>query len=155
VSGDKLVVKVQTPTEAKLAVWDDYGSPVERVPVADARWKWKGEWKDGGQAHRTKRHWKMSSTRGAEVTISFDGTGAILVGPFLPTGGKAEVYLDGKLSRVTDAYPDEGNVKHGEALWHAFGLPKGKHELRLVVSGEPMTGSAGKDIALEDMVVLR
>lgn len=77
------------------------------------------------------------------------------MGPFLPTGGKAEVYLDGKLSRVTDAYPDEAYVKHGEALWHEFGLPKGKHEVRLVVLGEPMTGWAGRDIALEDLVSLR
>ena len=30
------------------------------------------------------------------------------------------------------------DVKLDEAVWHAFGLADGEHELRLVVRGEPM-----------------
>src|SRR6185436_6311963 len=46
VEGDKLVVKTQTPQAAKLELWDDYGSPVERIPSTDKRWTWRGNWTD-------------------------------------------------------------------------------------------------------------
>ncbi len=61
----------------------------------------------------------------------------ILTGWYLPSGGLADVYLDGELSRTVDVYPDEDDVKFGEAVWHAFGLTDAEHELRLVVRGEP------------------
>ncbi len=73
----------------------------------------------------------------------------------MPTGGKAEVYLDGKLDRAIDVYPDENSTKSGEAVWHAFGLKNGSHTVRLVASGQPGPGSQGNDIAIEDLVVFR
>jgi hypothetical protein len=160
VNGDKITVKMQKPTAAKLDLWDDYGSPVERVPSSDARWSWKGEWMKpaagsapgrGGPAPDTK----ASSTKGAEATITFNGTGAIVTGPYLPTGGTAQVYLDGKLDRTVDVYPDEDSRKRGESVWHAFGLKNGPHTIRLVVLGEPATGSKGADIEIEDLVYFR
>ncbi|MEN6532652.1 MAG: ADP-ribosylglycohydrolase family protein [Bryobacteraceae bacterium] len=42
--GSTLLVKTQRPVAAKLAVWDDYGSPVERISASDPRWQWKGDW---------------------------------------------------------------------------------------------------------------
>jgi hypothetical protein len=77
------------------------------------------------------------------------------VGPYLPSGGKADVYLDGKLDRTVDVYPDENNAKRGESVWHTFKLKNGKHEIRLVVRGEPYEGSTGTDIAVQDLVVFR
>jgi hypothetical protein len=41
VEGDKLMVKVQEPKAPALEVWDDYGSPVERVGSADPRWQFR------------------------------------------------------------------------------------------------------------------
>ena len=35
----------RAPQPAKLELWDDYGTPVERIPVTDPRWQWKGNWK--------------------------------------------------------------------------------------------------------------
>lgn len=156
VQGDKVMVKLQAPKPARLETWDDYGSPVERIPVTDARWQWTGDWKPWAVERRTQdRPHRISASKGAEVLISFEGTGAILVGPYLPTGGKAEVYLDGKLDRLVDAYPDEPNSKFGEAVWHAFGLKPGKHTVRLEVLGEPIFDSKGTEIAIEDLVVYR
>ena len=148
VEGDNLIVKVQKPLAAKLEVWDDYGEPVERVPLTSPRWKFEGSW------HEDKGT-RYSSTKGAEVSVIFDGTGAILVGPFLPNGGKADVYLDGKLDRTVDAYPDESSRKSNEAVWHAFNLRGGSHTVRLVVRGEPMNDSSGADIGITDLVVFR
>jgi hypothetical protein len=153
VDGDKLVVKTQAPKAPKLDIWDDYGSPVERIDSADPRWTWIGEWsvdkaRSGGAS-------RAASQKGAEASVSFEGTGAILVGPYLPDGGKADVYLDGKLHSTVDVYPDEKARKGGESVWHAFKLARGKHDLRLVARGEPYGESAGSVVAIDDLVVFR
>ena len=151
--GSRLVVPTQRPKPAAAPIWDDYGSPVARIEVADPLWQWKGNWITAADSRRGSR--KVASEKGAETSITFDGTGAILVGPYLPNGGKAEIYLDGKQHSVVDVYPDEDREKGGESVWHVFGLQRGKHTVRLVVLGEPYAGSAGADIALNDLVVFR
>jgi hypothetical protein len=98
---------------------------------------------------------KVASAKGAEASITFDGTGAIVTGPYLPNGGMAQVYLDGKLDRVVDVYPDEDNIKGGEAVWHVFGLKNGTHSIRLVVLGAPANGSKGANIEIEDLIYFR
>jgi hypothetical protein len=145
---DRLTVRLQKPEPAKMELWDDYGSPVERVPVTDSRWTWAGNW-------RNDRQTRLSPEKGAEASISFEGTGAIIVGPYLPSGGKADVYLDGKLHQTVDVYPDEKARKNGESVWHAFQLAPGKHTLRVVVRGESYGDSAGNDIGIDDLVVFR
>jgi hypothetical protein len=151
VEGDKLVVKTQAPVEPELQVWDDYGSPVKRIDAADPAWKWKGKW----ETRYPKESARTAGEKGAEASIAFTGTGAMVVGPYLPTGGKADVYLDGKLDRTVDVYPDEADAKGGETVWHKFGLRDGRHEIRLVVRGEPYPGSKGTDISVKDLVVFR
>ena len=89
----QVCVKTQTAKAPKLQVWDNYGSPVERIPVSDARWSWKGEWQSKGVA-------KVASAKAAEANITFQGTGAIATGSYLTSGGKLEVWLDGKLNRT-------------------------------------------------------
>jgi hypothetical protein len=146
--GENLVVKLQAPKAAKLELWDDYGSPVERISSSDPRWQWKGNW-------RSDKITRVTADKDAEASIAFEGSGAIIIGPYLPTGGKADVYLDGKLDRTVDVYPDENSRKGGEAVWHAFKLKPGKHTLRLVVRGEPYPGSKGSDIGIDDLVIFR
>jgi hypothetical protein len=156
VNGDRITVRMQKPTAAKLELWDNYGSPVERVPSSDARWSWKGEWaKPPAGGRGGARDARVSSKKGAEAEIAFNGTGAIVTGPYSPNGGTAQVYLDGKLDRTVDVYPDEDNTKGGEAVWHAFGLKNGPHTIRLVVLGEPANGSKGANIEIEDLVYFR
>ena len=148
VDGDGVTIKTQKAAPAKLELWDDYGSPVERVAASDARWQWKGNWRDDKQV-------RYASEKGAEVSISFEGKGAIVAGPYLPDGGTADVYLDGKLDRTIDVYPDEKARKGGESIWHSFALKPGKHTVRLVVRGEPYGDSAGSAIGIEDLVIFR
>jgi ADP-ribosylglycohydrolase len=156
VDGDTVVIPMQPAEPAELEMWDDYGSPVERVSVDDARWSWQGKW-DSQSSERRGGHQvsKTSSSKGAEASIQFEGTGAILVGPYLPAGGQAEVYLDGELDRTIDVYPDEDSIKGDESVWHAFGLKPGQHTVRLVVRGEPYGDSKGSDITLNSLVVFR
>jgi hypothetical protein len=118
------------------------------VTVADSRWTWAGNW-------RADRQTRLSATKGAEASISFEGTGAIIVGPYLPTGGKADVYLDGKLHQTVDVYPDEKARKNGESVWHAFQIKPGKHTLKIIVRGESYSDSGGADVGIDDLVVFR
>jgi hypothetical protein len=152
--GDRLVFSAEAPRPAKLALWNDYGSPAERIAVDDARWSWQGKWSVTERSAKTGAA-RQSAEKGAEASVSFEGTGGILVGAYLPSGGKADIYLDGKLDRTVDVYPDENGRKSGEAVWHAFGLRNGKHTIRLVVRGEPYGGSSGADIVLTNLVVFR
>jgi hypothetical protein len=121
---------------------------VERISTEAPRWSWKGEW-------RRDNRLRISDATGAEATVSFQGTGAILTGLYSPKGGQAEVYLDGKKDRVVDVYPDEDAAKNGEGVWHAFGLQNGKHTVRLVVLGKPYPGSKGAEISLQDLIEFR
>jgi hypothetical protein len=143
-----VTVKVQTPKAPKLEVWDDFGSPVERVMASDARWKFSGAW-------QVQKEQKLASTKDATAEIQFTGTGAVVTGDYMPTGGKVEVWLDGKRDRVTDVYPDEDSRKNGDAVWHAFGLKNGTHTVKLVVLGERFGDSKGSDVAVESLVVYR
>jgi hypothetical protein len=150
------MVKVQAAKPARLEVWDDYGSPAERIASTDARWMWKGDWQvQPAKSRHFATSTRTSSTKGAEASVTFEGTGAIIAGSFLPTGGKADVHLDGKFDRTIDVFPDEDSPKHTEAIWHAFGLRSGRHTVRLVVRGEPYAGSRGAEINIEDLAVFR
>lgn len=143
-----LYVKTQAPKPPPLEAWNDYGTPVSRIGIDDPRWQWSGNW-------RRERDRRVSSAEGAIAEIGFEGTGAMITGSYLPTGGKAEVYLDGRLDKTVDVYPDEDREKGGESVWHKFGLKPGPHTVRLVVLGEPYPESSGADIAINDLVVFR
>jgi hypothetical protein len=149
IEGEKLMVKTQPPRAARLETWK-YGKVAERVPASDSRWTFTGNWKAD-----PKRSTRTASEKGAEAAVSFEGTGAIVVGPYLPDGGKLDVFLDGKLDRTVDVNSDEKATKGGEAVWHTFGLKNRKHTLRLVVRGEPYGGGSGTDVAIADLVVFR
>ena len=156
VDGDTVYVKTQVPSAAEIESWNNYGEPTELVPFDDERWQWMGAWHTV-----TKTIWKydvtsrISNQRGAEASISFTGTGAGLIGILLPTGGTADVYLDGVLSDTVDVYPDESMSKTNESLWHRFGLEDKEHELRIVVRGEKYGESQGSDISIMRLTVFR
>jgi hypothetical protein len=154
--GDTLLVKRQQPAPAKLEVWDDYGWPVEEIPVEDARWTFSGDWEQVEKEQRRRSYvGRTAASEGAEAEVKFRGTGAILSGPYLPDGGAADVYLDGNLHRTVDVYSDADAYRFNEAVWHAFGLENGDHTLRLVVRGEPGPGSPGNVVTLENLIVFR
>jgi phosphatidate phosphatase APP1 len=73
----------------------------------------------------------------------------------LKSGGKADVYVDGKLDRTVDVYSDEEGNRTKEAVWHFYGLNPGKHTVRLVVRGEPYGDSTGTDVSIDDLIVFR
>ncbi|MFB3901830.1 MAG: ADP-ribosylglycohydrolase family protein [Acidobacteriota bacterium] len=154
VDGERLIVKTQTPKAPKLELWDDYGSTAERIEADDPRWTWRGNWKLSAEPERSKT--RTATEYDAQAEISFEGTGAIVVGPYLPDGGRLEAYVDGKLDRVLDVYSDDEKASRGgESVWHGFGLKPGKHTVLLKVLGEPYGESTGTKVAVESLIVFR
>jgi len=158
--GDTVLIRVQQPSPAALAIWDDYGSPVERIAVDDERWSWKGRWStETGQWRDNKTIRRRSSTKGAEATVSFEGTGFILTGAYLQSGGKLDVTLDDQPAETVDVYLEGDRPRNTESVFHRFGLADGPHTLRVVVRGEPYEGSKeekkGRDVILSDLIVFR
>ncbi len=100
-----------------------------------------------------------SATKGAEATVTFEGTGFILAGAYMPNGGMADVSLDDQPAETVDVYLDAARPRGGESLFHRFNLPDGQHTVKLVVRGEPYEGSnqktKGRDIVIRDLVVFR
>lgn len=149
-------VVLQEAVPAELQTWKGQGVVSEILLYDDPRWQWRGNWR-----HETMRIWryehisKTSSTLGAEATISFVGTGAVLKGILLPDGGLLDIYLDGELSRTVDVYPDEPNAKPEESIWHQFDLEDKRHTLRLKVRGEPYRESTGAKISISSLIVYR
>lgn len=148
-----LLISVQKPKAPGLEIWDDYGAPVESISIDQDRWHWEGEWTAPGDAKENGV--RTASARGAEAMIEFEGTGVIVVGPYVSEGGKADIYLDGKKKATVDVCSDEKEDKHREALWHKFGLRPGSHSLRVVVCGEPYRSSRKADVTLERLIVFR
>ena len=149
VSEKGIVVPVQKPLPLKLEQFAP-GKAVERIALDDARWKWQGGWEKRGDRRKELR----SKMAGAEATVTFEGTGAMLVGTLDVDGGTADLYLDGKRMGKIDGYNDDGN-RGGEGLWGKFDLQPGAHTLRVVVKGEPYPGSKDAWIYLQDLVVFR
>lgn len=150
-SGDALVFESQSPKPPRLESFRP-GTAKERIAHGDPRWHFTGPWRTEESERSDVR---ITDQKGAEALVSFDGTGAIVVGTLMTHGGKADVYLDGSLHRSVDACCDESADRYSESLWHVFGLPCGKHTVRVVVRGEPQPGSKGSDIAIEGLVVLQ
>lgn len=135
VEDKRVVVKTQRARAAKYESWDDYGKPVKRVPASEAGWRFSEGWRAGGGGE----DWRTATRKGADVEVEFQGTGAILIGRYLPNGGRYEVFVDGDLDQTLDCKSDEEDAKGGESVWHNFALKPGTHKIRLVtLSDEPV-----------------
>jgi len=121
-----------TGTEAvRLEVIDDPRSLV--TPASDAL-KLTGTW------DRVKVGFR-SAHPGDSAELKFAGTGICWIGSMDPSGGTADVYIDGKLEgsaislyarpQASDQLPVD--TSH-EILFSKQGLPKGSHTIKVVVS---------------------
>lgn len=156
VEGDRVFVKLQAPAAPKLQIWEP-GKPVERIDTVDTRWRFSGNWGVSKSERRdgTPRTARTASEKGAIVEVSFEGTGAVLSGPYTSKGGKADVYLDSRPAGTTDVFIPQSQRRDSESVYHVFGLKPGKHTIRLVVLGQPYPGSAGSEVTVNDLIVYR
>ncbi len=95
---------------------------------------------------------KSSTQKGAHAVCTFEGTGVALDGLYHPSGGKADIFLDGEqvTSIAIDTWVPEGTSDID--LWHRFELAPGKHELKVVVTGEQNAQSRGSQVVLRAII---
>jgi hypothetical protein len=75
--------------------------------------------------------WYESATPGAKATLPFYGTGVELTGLVFPKGGKAKIYIDGKLDKVVDYKRDFRDPRF--PYYSKSGLLNGAHEVTVEV----------------------
>lgn len=145
VTESEVIVPRQSPRAPKLEQWNP-GRPDRRLGIADAAWSWQGPWS-------TVDHEKAAHTPGAEATLTFEGVGVVLLGKLDQTGGRADVFVDGRKLGTADAYLVENT--HDHCLWHIYGLKPGRHTLRLVTRADRDPRSSSGRISLGGAVTYR
>ncbi|HUT63061.1 MAG TPA: ADP-ribosylglycohydrolase family protein [Anaerolineae bacterium] len=152
VTDHEMNIKVQEPVAPLLEVSFPDVLPDYRVSVFETNgWDWKGNWEvfNNNQA-------RYSDEPGAEATFTFEGTGVAFTGDWKMDGGKADVYIDGRLDRTIDTYYWWANEeKHNSFLWHILNLKPGNHTVRMVVTGEKKPESSGSRIYLKSATVFK
>ncbi|HWQ90901.1 MAG TPA: ADP-ribosylglycohydrolase family protein, partial [Clostridia bacterium] len=145
VSDQGVTIRVQKPKAPRLEQWSP-GIPDRRVKADDGCWSYRGAW-------QTDRGAKVSTKKGDEATLAFEGVAVVVLGELSPSGGRADVYLDGKKVDTADAYVVERT--HDDAFWHIYGLKPGRHTVRLVTTEEADARPRGTRVALRGAVMYR
>jgi hypothetical protein len=128
------------------------------APVFDrGSWKFTGKWNVYQTGTDDNRHDQSmwSESAGDEAEISFTGTGISLKGNWWRDGGKADIYVDGNLSRSIDTYYFFANQQHTESIWHVTNLAPGDHKVKIVVKGEKRPESAGYRVYLTSATIFK
>jgi hypothetical protein len=141
VTEKEILVKTQTPVAPKLEVAFPNLVFDKSVSIFDEKsWTFRGKWETyeatSWDNKKIPNQSIFSEKAGDELTINFNGTGISLTGNWHKDGGKADIYLDGKLHRTIDTYYYFANQEHTEIIWHAVNLQPGDHIMKLVVKGE-------------------
>lgn len=150
ISGNKIKIKNQEPIAPLLEVAFPNTVFDRKISVFDKGWSFRGKW----EPLETERDGSMikqaifSGNAGDEAEIKFNGTGISVTGNWHKDGGKAEVWLDGKLHRSIDTYYFFAGQQHTESIWHVTGLEPGEHTVKLVIKGEKRPESEGTRVAL-------
>ena len=150
VEGHDLSIPLQHPEPPPLEQWD-MGVPDSLVPSSDAAWQWSAGWvaTTGGDNGRRL----SAKTKGESVTLTFDGIAVSILGPLTQSGGRADVWLDGKKAHGIDAWiPERTN---DDALWHAYGLAPGRHTVKIVIAGAANSQSHGTDVTIQTAVTYK
>jgi hypothetical protein len=160
VTEDKVEVLKQQPSPPALEIsFPDVVFDKNISVFEDSSWNFKGGWKvyevySGREGRRTLQRQAMyAENQGDELTINFSGTGISLTGNWFRDGGKADMYVDGKLHRTIDTYYYFANQQHTASIWHVLNLEPGDHTVRLVVKGEKRPESTGTRVYITSATI--
>ncbi len=153
VTRQEIIIPFQTPQPPRLEQWD-MGVQDMLFETNDAAWEWKGEWSSkSGRSDKRGFVGKMTSGEGAETTLQFTGTAMAVIGAHSATGGRADVYLDGKRVGVIESYA-AANITDG-TLWHTYKLKPGEHTIRIVPREDADSRSQGNSLIIYAAVSYR
>lgn len=161
-AGPDLKIKLQQPVVPALEVaFPDLVFDYKSSVFEKKDWTFKGAWKKY-TVHNEESPEKdydqamVSGNAGDEAVFTFDGTGVSLVGDWFKDGGKADIYLDGKMMRTINTYFYYAGQQHAYMdLWHVTGLKPGKHEVKLIVKGNKSPEATGANVYLSQAIVFK
>lgn len=116
------------------------GNDPQEVIRADA-FAFEGEWK-------TESDLRVAEAAGASLTTKFTGNQVRLIGRAEPTGGLADVYLDG-IKQLVPIDCWNPTPRDHQVLYYKNGLTQGTHTLKIVARGENSFYSKGTRIGVE------
>jgi hypothetical protein len=161
-STDKVLkIKIQTPSAFPLEVAFPKLVFDQKISVfAKEGVEIKGVWANVSPKDPTKLEAtstaKYSDKAGDEITFTFEGTGASVVGNWFKDGGKADVFVDGTFKRTIDCYFDFANQQHENMdLYHITGLQEGKHTIKVVVKGEKRPEALAANVYINEILVFK
>src|SRR4051812_23544746 len=127
-----------TPAQATLVLsallfWTTTAhAAITRVEQNDKSVVYSGNWYSNENGANSGGNAALTNTRGARVSLTFNGTGIAWIGVSDAWAGLATVYLDGAM-KIVDSY---GNGGYQQALFRASGLAPGPHTLSIEVTHE-------------------
>lgn len=160
--GEKEIAVVeQLPVVPKLEVSFPNVVLDRKIPVFDkAAWTFTGNWqtlkKRGWPQNELVDQSKFAGKQGDAIEIIFTGTGISIDGNWVKDGGKADVYLDGKLVRTIDTYFYYNKQEHDNiTLWHVTGLTDSQHTVKLALKEEKNPESLGTNVYISQAVIYK
>ncbi|KAI0822841.1 copper radical oxidase [Trametes gibbosa] len=112
---------------------------------------YSGTWSELFSPAYVQKSVRTSSDRGAAMTFTFIGTGVEWFGNQDKRHGMAKVYIDGQFAQEVDAY-NEASLKQQRIFW-TFGLPHGKHTLKIVNAGEKRSEATDTIVDIDALVM--
>lgn len=158
VAENEILVKTQTPRAPQLEVAFPNLVFDKSISIFDKEsWTFKGKWETYEVTSGTDKQNQsiFSEKAGDELSINFNGAGIALTGNWFRDGGKADIYLDGKLHRTIDTYYFFADQQHTEIIWHALNLQPGVHTVKLVVKGEKRPEAEGKRVYITSATIFK
>ena len=112
------------------------------------RFHYEGPWTTEDFAGASDGKLKVAAQAGARAQLDFQGNQVRLIGRADPSGGKADVYLDGvkQLCGIDFWCPQ---ARDQQVLCYKNGLAQGKHSLEIMATGEKNPVSTGTRVYLD------
>jgi hypothetical protein len=150
VTDNEISIKAQLPQPLPMEVSYPNTTFKNMIPIFESKeWKLTGDWKVHKITTWQKKIEKQSMVSGKagnSAELVFNGTGISIEGNWYKDGGKADVFVDGKLHRTIDTYYFFANQQHTTSIWHVMNLQPGDHTIRLVVKGEKRPEAEGTKV---------
>jgi hypothetical protein len=152
VGGNEITIVKQSPVAPALEVSFPNVVLDKKISIFDNNaWTFTGNWKTyqrvGWSGEKPWDQAIFAENPDDAIEISFLGSGISIYGNWFKDGGKADVFLDGKLMHTIDTYYNYNNQDHDNiTIWHVTGLANAQHKVKLVVKGQKKSESLGTKI---------
>ncbi|KAI0748553.1 copper radical oxidase [Daedaleopsis nitida] len=142
-----------SPGSTKLSAFTPYYVPpgAKSYDSSSPLLHYSGSWLEHFSSKYVHQSASYSSEQGAAMSFTFTGTGVEWFGSADSKHGIAQVYLDGKPAELVDAYSN-APLSQQRIFW-VFDLPKGKHTIKIVNTGQKSDQSGGTAVDIDALVV--